>query len=144
MHTTINVCTDVMYQIEQAAQSKGITRSKMIITLLKIVLAKECDKAHLGSMIKYQDTRSPDEWHTFHIQYRDDEYEYFLDMKKLLKMSLSLILAHAVYKYLKSGKRKIKTDNYTFYNYVIIREFNNNLISWRYIWGYPNNIETHL
>ena len=70
-----------------------------------------------------------------------DEYEYFLDLRKLLKKSISAIVAYAVKKYFKGIIKSNITDNYPFKNYVIIKETINNVITWRLFWGYPEKME---
>jgi hypothetical protein len=102
----------------------------------------------LGRMVRYQKRGSRAAWHAFHLRLREDEYEYLLDLRKLLKMSVSLILAYAVKKYLdkllvffqKAKPGKCLTDNNCFMNYVIIKEEIQGVISWRLLWGFPPDI----
>ena len=98
----------------------------------------------IGKMVQYQQSRNTSEWHTFHFQVRVDEYEYFLDLRKLLKMSVSLILAYAVEKYLDKLMRKFITDNYRYQNYIIIKEVLNDIICWKFIWGFPPDIGSYI
>ena len=144
METTINIRTDILEKIILAAHSKGISRSELIVVLIKNVMDTISDPERMGRLIQYQERRSQDEWHTFHWCVREDEYEYFLDLKKLLKMSLSLIVAYAVEKFLDKIMKGNITDNNRYRNYVIIREFIDNIICWRFIWGFPPNLEKFL
>jgi hypothetical protein len=50
----------------------------------------------IEKLVQYQDRFTYEEWHIFHIQIREDMHEYWLDLRKLLKMSVSLIPAYAV------------------------------------------------
>jgi hypothetical protein len=95
-------------------------------------------------MVQYQGRRSSPEWRVFHIQVREDMYEYWLDLRKLLKMSVSLILAHAVKKFLCKLMKINSTDNYLCKNYIIIKEIIDSVIVWKFIWGYPPNLEKFL
>ena len=97
------------------------------------------EPGRLGTMVRYQRRCEPDKWHVFHLQVRMDDYEYFLDLRKLLKMSVSLLLAYAVEKYLDKQK-VLNTDNYWYKNYVIIKETINNTICWKFIWGFPRDL----
>lgn len=143
METTLNIDSDIYDKITMAAASYGISRSELIILLIKKTMDDIPDPGCMGTMVRYQKRRNHRQWHVFHLQVRMDDYEYFLDLRKLLKMSVSLILAYAVNKFL--NKLKIsKTDNYPYKNYLIIKEVINNLISWRFIWGYPLNIRQFL
>lgn len=55
-------------------------------------------------------------------------------------MSVSLILAYAVERYLAEILKTNISDNYQFRNYTVIREDIDNIISWRLIWGFSVNI----
>jgi hypothetical protein len=94
-----------------------------------------------GRRVKYQERQRPEEWLTFHLQVREDEYEYLLDLRKLCKMSVSLLLAYAVRKYLGRVLETIGTDNYQFKNYLIIRDIFNGVICWRLFWGFPPHLD---
>jgi len=132
-----------MKKITLAAEAKKISRAELIIMLLNQVMDNTNKPYFLGKMVRYQERRVPDEWHRFHIELRPDEYEFFLDLRKLLKMSVSLILAYAVEKYLKCILRKT-TDNYLHKNYLMIRESIDGIKCWKLYWGYPPSIKKHL
>ncbi len=140
MKTTINIRIDNLRKIELAAKSMGISRSKMIACLLKKVMEERNDSVTLGKMVKYQKKRKISDWRISHVNFREDEYEYFTDLRKILKMSLSLILSDAVSHYLGKEGRIDISDNYRFINYTVIREEVDTIIHWRYIWGYPDDI----
>jgi len=112
----------------------------MIIMLLKRVMDDIAGPARYGSLIIYQSRSAKECWHTFHITLREDDYEYLLDLRKLLKMSVSHILAYAVKKFLK----KNITDNNRYKNYVAIKSIRDGLVFWTLIWGYPPDIEKYL
>ena len=99
------------------------------------------DPGRMGKMVQYQNRRNPDAWHTFHLQVREDDYEYFLDLRKLLKMSVSLILAYAVEKFLDKLLKNNNTDNNRYCNYVIVKDVIDDIICWKFIWGFPPNLE---
>ncbi|MBP7736933.1 MAG: hypothetical protein KA369_13230 [Spirochaetes bacterium] len=143
METTLNIHIDILRKITLAAGSLGISRSELITLLIKKMMDDVTDPGRLGSMVRYQERNSPDSWRIFHLQVRFDDYEYFLDLRKLLKMSVSLILAYAVINYLNTFNKN-KTDNYPFKNYVIMKEVIDNVICWKFIWGYPIKIRQFL
>ncbi len=144
MNTTLNVGIDIMKQIDRAANTEGISCSKMIVILIKKVMNDMGNPNCMGRLVQYQARRKPEEWHIFHIQWRPDDYEYFQDMKKLLKMSVSLLLAYAVKKYLGKTNTIDRCDNYLFINYTIVKEMIDNIICWKFIWGYTPAIEKFL
>jgi hypothetical protein len=141
METTLNIHVDILEIIKREASLKNISNSKLIHFLIQKVAEDIGDPGTIGRMVKYQDRHKPEEWHFFHIQVREDVYEYWLDLKKLLKMSLSLILAYALKKYLKEKLKIINTDNNRFNSYIITKEIIDNVIVWKYIWGIPPNLE---
>ncbi len=79
MKTTLNIRTIILDQIKKAAQSKGISCSEMIAFLLKKVMSEIGNPASLGTMVKYQDRSKTEESHRFHVQVKEDMYEYWLD-----------------------------------------------------------------
>jgi hypothetical protein len=144
METTLNIHADILNKITATAQMRGISRSEIIIYLLKKAMDDVANPGRLGRLVQYQKRCLPNDWHAFHIKLNVDEYEYFLDLRKLLKMSVSLILAYAVKRYLSKLKNKNYTDNYQYKNYVIIRELIDNIICWKFFWGFPPNINKQL
>ncbi|MBP7738700.1 MAG: hypothetical protein KA369_22180 [Spirochaetes bacterium] len=140
METTLNIHVDIFRLINSAAKARGISRSDLIVTLLKKVMDDIANPSRLGKLVQYQEKSMPCEWRTFHVSLREDDYEYFLDLRKLLKMSVSLILAYAVKKYLKRIMNKNITDNYLFKNYVLAKMVIDNIVCWKLIWGYPPDI----
>ncbi len=141
METTLNIHADILEKINRAARLRCTSRSGMIIVLIKRIMDDVPNSVRFGRMVRYQKRNRPDVWHTVHVQLRMDDYEYLLDLRRLLKMSVSLILAYAVGKYLNGIMEKKETDNYQYKNYVLIKEVFNGTICWRLIWGYPPDIE---
>lgn len=127
--------------IAMVSESWGIKRSELIMKLVKEMMNSIPDTEQMGNLIRYQERSGPESWRRVHLQVRMDEYEYLLDLRKFFKMSVSLIVAYAVKKYLNKITKNLNTDNYQFKNYVVIREVVDNIISWRIYWGYPRTIE---
>lgn len=141
MDTTLNISIAALEQITSVAHAHGITRSELITHLIKKVMDDIPDPARLGKMVQYQKRMPPGDWHTFHLSLREDDYEYFLDLRKLFKMSVSLILAYALKKFLKYMNKKNNTDNYTYRNYLVVREIVDGIICWKLHWGFPPHPE---
>ncbi|OHD70438.1 MAG: hypothetical protein A2W19_15605 [Spirochaetes bacterium RBG_16_49_21] len=141
METTLNIRVDILERVAKAAQLKNMTCSEMIVLLIKQVMGDIRFPEPIGRLVRYQERRWPKDWRVFHVQVREDDYEYLVDCRRLFKMSVSLILAYAVQRYLSKLLKRKMTDNYHFMNYMLIRETIDNLISWRLIWGFPPNLE---
>jgi hypothetical protein len=150
MKTTLNIQAGTLKIITARARMLGISRSEMIIVLLKKAMEDVPDPGRFGRLVRYQERSRPGDFHTFHIKLRVDDYEYVLDLRKLLKMSVSLILAIAVKRFIGNIRslRKLrdtyKGDKNRFRNYVLAREFIGNVICWRIFWGFPADIGKHL
>lgn len=140
METTINIHVDILLRLKRVAIRQGIPCSKLIIILMKKIMNSVFNPACIGKLVQYQVRSMPDEWHTFHITLRPDDYEYLLDLRKLLKMSVSAILALAVKKYLDKLNEKRITDKNHYKNYVIVGRVYNHVKYWKLIWGYPKRI----
>ncbi len=140
METTLNIRADIYRQITYAARCRGVSRSSIVVSLVKEAMKAISDPGRLGSMVRYQKRMQPSDWQLFHLLVGEDDYEFLLDMRKLCKMSVSLILAYAVEKYLSKLLKTKNTDNYRFKNYVIVRECLEGIICWKFIWGLPRNL----
>jgi hypothetical protein len=141
MESTLNIHAEVLKKISAAARAINISRTKMIVILLKNTMNDVTNPVRLGRLVQYQKRDRAGNWHVFHIKLKADEYEYLQDMRKLLKMSVSLILAHAVKRYINRILQRDIADNYRFKDYVIIREVIDNIICWKLFWGFPYTIE---
>jgi hypothetical protein len=137
METTINMSYEILEVISRTSRAIGMTRSEMIVFLIKKVMENVPDSLPMGTMVRYQERRRHREWRVVHVRVSEYDYEYMVDLRKLLKMSVSLICAYAVQKYLKKPLRKRIADNYPFFmNYMVAKEIIDNIISWRIIWGF--------
>jgi hypothetical protein len=141
METTLNVPTGILKRINRTARANGVSCSELIVRLMEKAMGDITEPDRIGRMVQYQGRRRPEGWHVFHVQVRDDVYEYWLDLRKLLKMSVSLILTNAARRYLGKFKKRICTDNNRFRSYLIIKELIDDVIVWKFIWGIPPNLE---
>ncbi len=140
MRTTLNIRVDMLQKIVKAARSNGVSSSEMIFLLIKRVTVDMENPAGIGKMVRYQKRRNPEDWHVFHVKVREDMYEYWLDLRKLLKMSVSLILANAVERFLRKPLKIKRSDNYLCTSYFIMKDIIGSAIIWKFIWGCPPNL----
>ena len=144
IETTINISIKNLESIMFASSVTGETRSEIIVRLLKQVMKKESLEGSICRRIKYQKSEVGESWRRSHVRFKGDEYEFFLDLRKILKMSLSHIIANAIKKYLNHLINGKNTDNYLFNNYVIAKEDADGVIFWKLFWGIPKNPEKFL
>ena len=156
--TTLNIHKDIKDIIDDASYILEISRTKVISMLLKKLVKENKINILFAKGLKYQDSDDPDNWETFHISYRQDEYDLFNDLKKIHNCSVSYLVSFAVRKFLtglisndsllSENKRihtrktllKIIGDNYRFNSYIFVREVISGVISWRIFWGLPPNL----
>ena len=98
--------------------------------------------------IKYQERDEEKQYVPKHVWWKSYEYDYFQDMKKIYKMSISHILAYAVRNSLKQEILKMMRiepekmhDNYLSSGYAKVGEMADNVILWKFFWGVPRNLE---
>ena len=137
METTLNIHEVILAKITRLAENYKKSRTEIIIYLLKRVMRDMQNTPTMRRLIQYQKRNMPGDWATFHISFHPDDYEYFLDLRKLLKRSVSLILAYAVDKYLNDNITNNFTDKNPCKGYGIIKKTINNVIFWILIWGNP-------
>ena len=146
--TTININKDILEEITFSSDITGKSRTEMIILLLKKVMSDNKIKARINCSVKYQTCDEKDKWHRFHVSFKVADYECFLDLKKVFKMSVSCLVAFATKKYLKQLLKEIlegsHTDNYPYQNYVLAKSICNGVIFWQFFWGIPQDLKEHL
>lgn len=109
IRTTLNLKLDTLKKIEKISEKLGISRSKVIIMLLYKVANTRC-KSNKVRSIKYQKATGQ-EFHVFHINYTNNSYDQFLDLRKMMKMSLSNIVNYAVYIYEEENSENNNCEN---------------------------------
>ncbi len=76
METTLNIHFEILEKINWAARSRRVSRSAMIMMLIKRIMDDATNSARFGRMVRYQERSSPNAWRTVHVQLRMDDYEY--------------------------------------------------------------------
>lgn len=70
--------------------------------------------------------------------------KYALELIKLPKMSVSLILAIVIDKFLKRFFKARKADNHQIQNYMIMKRIIDEITHWIFIWRYQPSIEAYV
>ena len=147
IETTLNMRVEVLEKITAAAETLETSRTRIIIMLLNFVMNDKCIKAKVGSTVLYQEPDpDPNNWHRFHISFREDEIDYYSDLRNIYSQSLSYLVAWAVEEYLDCilGIKPVdpaRTDTYRFRNYIISHSEVHGVISWQIFWGLPDKLE---
>ncbi len=137
MNTTLYIRTGILKMIAKIAHSHRKTCSEMIVLLIKEGIADISASSSIGKMVQYQDRNCSERGRPVHVRLREVDYEYFLDLRRLRKMSVSLILACAVKKFSSQAERLNSPDNYQWKSYILVKEVIGPIIVWKHIWGFP-------
>ncbi len=142
IETTINIRGSLKRRVIMASCRSGKSCSDIVAAALKRVMNEVNHEVMIGTRVKYQERRDPSEWETLHVLWLPEDYEYFTDLRKFRKMSVSYVVSYAIKKYLKHIIDQISTDNYLniFSGYICIKEIIDTIPSWRLIWGRPPSI----
>ena len=137
IQTTLNMHIAVLEKIAGVATALNTSKRDIVVRLLRKTMRDVGRFKHRFRTVKYQPDDAGGNWHCFHICFRDDENEYFVDLRKLCKYSVSHLLAIAVNRYIHELIQN-PMNNYTdFCDYYLFHEIVEGIKSWRFYWGYP-------
>ena len=145
IETTMHVHTSILEILTYGEEMTG----RPIKVIIKLLMQRIMDDNHkllkAYRRVKYQERDKEKNWRRVHIVLNEYEYEYYLDMRKFYKMSVSFILAYAVMKYLNELVNELldrnkNTDNYLYSNYIFIKETVDGIICWKTYWGIPQKL----
>jgi hypothetical protein len=138
--TTLNLHKKIMKEVNETAIRFGKSRRDIIVLLLMGIMRNHEKVLGGFTSVKYQPDDDSKNWHCFHINFKPDEYEYFNDLRKVCKCSVSLLVALAADLYIDEMVKRPKKniDSYLYYqNYVIRRDKVDGIYCWHLYWGFP-------
>ena len=98
--TTVCIHRDIFIKLDAAAEMTGISRDQFISSLLRHA-SKKLRKLHDDWIrTRYQERRAGEKWSRMHIRVRRDEYDFFFDLRKVTRFSLSHLIAYATEHYI--------------------------------------------
>ncbi|MCP4129749.1 MAG: hypothetical protein GY754_01915 [bacterium] len=100
VNTTINMNIELLDRVEAASQQLNMSRSKIIVLLLNRVMLKKEIPLEVFKQIKYQPRNLASNWKQVHAYPEVEVYEAWIDMRKIFKRSVSLVLAIAIEEFL--------------------------------------------
>jgi hypothetical protein len=138
IETTLHVHKSILERLDIGADVSGRSRTSIIKHLIQRIMKDNHRMIKTYSRVQYQERDVRENWSRINIVFNEYEYEYCQDLRKFFKMSISLILAYAVLRYLDDlMKSNISTDKYFYRNYLFIRKIMDNVICWQLYWGIP-------
>jgi hypothetical protein len=141
IHTTsINMHRDTRGSIRRAAKTHGMSQRDIVVLLLKRVMQDIMTMQGEFTAVRYQPDDKNGDWHCFCIQYYSDEYEFFNDLRRLCKYTVSYLVAIAVKKYMAElmGEKEAIIINYLNYaHYAVGVDSMKGILCWHFYWGNP-------
>ena len=140
IETTINIKKKLLEDLESASCSLNISKGKIVSLLIDEMMKKKKESILKNSRVSYQKVGEKEECHVLHVFFDYGVYEKCIDARKILKMSVSYIIALSIKRYLKDLIEKyliIGTDNY-FSNYLYISRNLDNFPSYDIYWEIPS------
>ncbi|MEJ5362868.1 MAG: hypothetical protein WBK20_06570 [Spirochaetota bacterium] len=117
--------------------------SKFVISLINYAASLEKKKKKPFKNIRYR-KRSGKEWERMHLCLSFHEYEFLLDMKKLWKMSVALLIEFCIENVLEEFVEALLKEehpySYRFMHYTFDFSSVYGMPSYRCIWGLPPEI----
>lgn len=146
VETTLNLDTIVKLRLAGASKATGRERSWIITAAMKHLAKQSRSLFRDDGCVRYQERGEGTSWRRVHLSLDRRDYDLFLDMRKLFRGSVSLLVSVAVERYLDTivervlnGEFNEDTDNYPFQCYAIVQESIDNAIVWKIYWGLPAN-----
>ncbi len=142
IETTVNIDVNVLWKISKASIIAGVSKHDIISSLLKRLSYDHRRLLQSWKRVRYQKRAGNNVWKCFHIMLWPDEYEFFLDLRKVCKRSVSYLIAYAVEKYLDEVINDLIkiVDNNRYKNYTIIGRVVDGIVCWTYYWGIPRTL----
>ena len=100
IETTILIKTELLQKLTKASIMTGKSRGFIISALLRRYADDNTRFSVQWSRVRYQDRDDEKSWHRLHLILNPDEYEFFLDLRKVFKRSVSACIADAIVMYL--------------------------------------------
>lgn len=140
IQTTINIKCNNLEKLLKATLITGKSKTYILSCLMNRLSKDITILERYWSRIQYQQRSNKKVWRCVHVSIRQDEYEFFIDLRKIYKSSVSFLIAYGIEKYLDEIVRKIlnSVDNYSYRNYILSRVVISGVVCWILYWGLPD------
>ncbi len=125
------------------AKQHNMSLRTFVSSLISFAAHSEKGTFKYFKRLKYR-PKDAGEWKRLHLVLYDDEYEFFMDVKKLWKMSLALVIAYCLdnflYEFLEFLSKAEKdddsyTDNYRYSGYTFEVGVEEDIFFYKLYWG---------
>ncbi len=94
--SSININSEKLSLLENFSEINKLSVNEVVTLLLRKILEDGNYTAKKFRAVKYQDIDPDKNWDTLTVYYEDVDYEFFTDMRKFFKESVSLLLSKAI------------------------------------------------
>ena len=137
LHTSINIQVSLLAKLDNEAEKRGLSNQDLAVLILHSYAKKALKNLKIGETVKYQE--KGEKYKRIYLRLALNEYEFFLDIRKLAKCSVSKLLAIALDDFfLENVARKLIPDKVELYG-VQLLEDGSGIYEWHLIWGIGNN-----
>lgn len=139
IRTTLYLENSIIESISAAAEAAGLDLGRVVMALVRRCAGDAKKRPCAWSRVRYQERKVGAGRRRMHVALNPDGYECSIDLRKVLKMSVSFIVAEAVKHYLDEVLAiLLKTgDNYCYRNYAMLQFSVDDVICWVLCWGIP-------
>ncbi len=152
--TTYVMCEDVIMLLAEAEEKTKRPQEELLVIAMRMMLKDSDTYFRMDGRIEYQkredkETGEKIKKHRVKMRLTCREYDYYQDMRKLFRRSISLVMAIAVRTYLaiiveaivNKTEWTVLADTYPFENYAISINRICYAPTFRIWWGLPANLE---
>ncbi len=132
--SSVYINTAKMQRLEEFSADNGLEFDDVVALLLRKILSAGNLYAKKYVAVKYQDADPDKNWKTATVYYNGVDYEYFTDMRKFFKESVSRLLSRAIDLYLDTILSKEGLLNYENYDWDICSDEVKTGMIWSIFW----------
>ncbi len=152
--TTYVMCDDVIARLADAEEQTKRPQEELLVLAMRMMMNNYEMYEREDGRIEYQkrideQTSEPIKKHRVKMRVSIREYNYYQDMRRIFRRSISLVIAIAVRTYLEKivaellseDPEAVLADTYPFENYAIMGKCIDNIPTWRIWWGVPSTLK---
>ncbi len=134
--TTVNLPARIYEKLHDVSRKSGISPNEVMRKALKKLVPELGKEKFENCTIKYQSPE--DDWNNQHITISQVEYDTFMDIKKVIRLSFSYLVTMAIEKY--SDIIDTVENCFSFYDTAYLKQLKilNDIRIYSFCWGIPD------
>jgi hypothetical protein len=155
IRTTYCMRLDVMKRLDEAEKKTKVPKIQLVVRAVRKLVKHSKKYLKFSGRIRYQkrfdeETKLPIPKRRVKVRLWEGDYYYFQDLRRVCVLSISHVLAIAVFTYLQEVVDEILTnksgededgDNYPLGNYAIVKKCIKNITTFHIWWGLPRDLK---